>query len=88
VSLRTGDQWSKVLSNTLNGTLADSGVNEKQSCIGLTLLQTEDGFPHVFGINTLAPYPLTAFIHRPNRLVYLSSGVHRRGGIGLEDLTS
>jgi NAD(P)-dependent dehydrogenase (short-subunit alcohol dehydrogenase family) len=50
-------------------------------------IQTEDGLPHVFAINTLAPYLLTALIDRPERLVYLSSGMHRSGAISLEDLT-
>jgi len=49
-------------------------------------IQTEDGLPHVFAINTLAPYLLTALINRPKRLIYLSSGVHRSGDISLEDL--
>ena len=39
---------------------------------------TADGLPHVFAINTLAPYVLTALIERPKRLVYLSSGMHER----------
>jgi NAD(P)-dependent dehydrogenase (short-subunit alcohol dehydrogenase family) len=49
-------------------------------------LETEDGLPHVFAINTLAPYILTALIERPKRLVYLSSGLHRSGDIALQDL--
>jgi NAD(P)-dependent dehydrogenase (short-subunit alcohol dehydrogenase family) len=47
---------------------------------------TEDNLPHVFAINTLAPYLLTALITRPNRLVYLSSGMHRAGLPALDDL--
>jgi NAD(P)-dependent dehydrogenase (short-subunit alcohol dehydrogenase family) len=47
---------------------------------------TEDGLPHVFAVNTLAPYILTALIHRPKRLVYLSSGLHRSGDPSLKDL--
>ena len=39
--------------------------------------QTKDDLPHVFAINVLAPYILTALIDRPKRLVYLSSGMHR-----------
>jgi NAD(P)-dependent dehydrogenase (short-subunit alcohol dehydrogenase family) len=39
----------------------------------------------VFAINTLAPYLLTALIHRPKSLIYLSSGLHRSGDISLED---
>jgi NAD(P)-dependent dehydrogenase (short-subunit alcohol dehydrogenase family) len=50
-------------------------------------IQTEDGLPHVFAINTLAPYLLTALIRRPKRLIYLSSGLHRSGDISLEDLS-
>ena len=50
-------------------------------------IATEDGLPHVFAVNTLAPYILTALIERPKRLVYLSSGLHRNGDASLEDLT-
>jgi NAD(P)-dependent dehydrogenase (short-subunit alcohol dehydrogenase family) len=49
-------------------------------------IQTEDGLSHLFAINTLAPYLLTALIERPRRLIYLSSGMHRNGDISLEDL--
>lgn len=48
---------------------------------------TEDGLPHVFAVNTLAPYILTALIARPKRLVYLSSGLHQSGDASLNDLT-
>jgi hypothetical protein len=37
---------------------------------------TSDGLPHVFAINTLSACILTALIERPERLVYLSSGMH------------
>src|SRR5580700_1911944 len=47
---------------------------------------TEDGLPHVFAVNTLAPYILTALIKKPKRLVYLSSGLHRNGDARLKDL--
>jgi NAD(P)-dependent dehydrogenase (short-subunit alcohol dehydrogenase family) len=50
-------------------------------------LQTEDGLPHVFAVNTLGPYILTALMQRPKRLVYLSSGLHRSGDPSLKDLT-
>jgi NAD(P)-dependent dehydrogenase (short-subunit alcohol dehydrogenase family) len=51
------------------------------------LRKTADGLPHVFAINTLAPYVLTALIQRPRRLVYLSSGMHFGGDASLQDLT-
>ncbi len=50
-------------------------------------IETEDGLPHVFAINSLAPYILTALIEKPKRLVYLSSGLHRSGDTSLKDLT-
>jgi NAD(P)-dependent dehydrogenase (short-subunit alcohol dehydrogenase family) len=47
---------------------------------------TSDGLPHVFAINMLAPYVLTALIERPKRLVYLSSGMHERANANLDDI--
>jgi NAD(P)-dependent dehydrogenase (short-subunit alcohol dehydrogenase family) len=49
-------------------------------------IETEDGLPHVFAINTLAPYMLTALIKKPKRLIYLSSGLHQSGDATLKDL--
>ena len=49
-------------------------------------IATEDGLPHVFAVNTLAPYILTPLIHQPKRLVYLSSGLHQGGDASLKDL--
>lgn len=39
----------------------------------------------IFLVNTLAPYMLTALMHRPNRLIYLSSGMHRQGKFNRHD---
>jgi NAD(P)-dependent dehydrogenase (short-subunit alcohol dehydrogenase family) len=33
----------------------------------------------IFAVNTIAPYILTCLIERPNRLIYLSSGMHTGG---------
>ena len=41
------------------------------------------GGPQVLPVNVVAPYLLTALIHRPQRLVYLSSGMHRGGRASL-----
>ncbi|UPK35186.1 SDR family NAD(P)-dependent oxidoreductase [Bradyrhizobium sp. 186] len=46
---------------------------------------TPEGHAVTFAINTLAPYILTALIERPDRLVYLSSGLHRGGEGSLDD---
>jgi len=37
-------------------------------------------------VNVVAPYLLTALIPGPQRLIYLSSGMHRGGGTGLDGL--
>ena len=47
---------------------------------------TADGVPHVFAVNTLAAYVLTALIERPKRLVYLSSGLHHGASANLDDI--
>jgi NAD(P)-dependent dehydrogenase (short-subunit alcohol dehydrogenase family) len=49
-------------------------------------VETEDGLPLVFAVNTLSPYVLTALIDKPKRLIYLSSGLHRSASAGLDDL--
>jgi NAD(P)-dependent dehydrogenase (short-subunit alcohol dehydrogenase family) len=46
---------------------------------------TEDGLSKVFAVNVLAPYLLTALVERPDRLVYLTSGMHRGGDPDLSD---
>ena len=48
-------------------------------------IETSDGLSHLFAINVLAPYLLTALIDRPKRLVYLSSGMHTGGNSSFKD---
>src|ERR1700712_4143921 len=49
-------------------------------------IETSDGLSHLFAINVLAPYLLTALMNKPQRLVYLSSGMHQGGDADLSDL--
>jgi NAD(P)-dependent dehydrogenase (short-subunit alcohol dehydrogenase family) len=49
-------------------------------------VSTVDGLEHVFAINVVAPYLLTALIASPHRLIYLSSGMHRSGDPTFDDL--
>ena len=49
-------------------------------------LETVDGLEHVFAINVLSAYLLTALLEPPRRLVYLSSGMHRGGERDSDDL--
>ena len=47
---------------------------------------TAEGHAKTLAVNTLAPYMLTALIGRPDRLVYLSSGMHHAGAGSLRDI--
>jgi len=53
---------------------------------GAARQETVDGLDDVFAINALAPYLLTALIDRPQRLIYLTSGLHQGGDPDLRDL--
>jgi len=65
-----------------DGVIHNAGVGYREP----RRIATEDGLPHVFAVNTLAPYILTALIQKPKRLVYLSSGLHQYGDASLKDL--
>ena len=47
---------------------------------------TPEGHAKTLAVNTLAPYMLTALIGRPDRLIYMSSGLHRGGAGSLRDI--
>ena len=49
-------------------------------------VETEPGMPSVFAVNVLAPYVLTTLIQRPDRLIYLSSGMHHGVQPRMDDL--
>jgi NAD(P)-dependent dehydrogenase (short-subunit alcohol dehydrogenase family) len=67
---------------TFDAVIHNAGVGYREP----RRIATEDGLSHVFAVNTLAPYILTALIRRSKRLVYLSSGLHRSGDASLQDL--
>lgn len=47
---------------------------------------TADGLPLLFAVNSLAPYILTSLMHKPKRIIYLSSGMHLQGNPNLDNL--
>jgi NAD(P)-dependent dehydrogenase (short-subunit alcohol dehydrogenase family) len=47
---------------------------------------TADGHAKTLAVNALAPYILTALIDRPDRLSYLSSGMHHAAAGSLRDI--
>lgn len=47
---------------------------------------TPEGHSKTLAVNTLAPYTLTVLMERPDRLIYLSSGMHRGADGSLRDI--
>lgn len=45
-----------------------------------------EGLPLLFTVNSLAPYILTCLMHKPDRLIYLSSGMHLQGNAAFNNL--
>ena len=48
-------------------------------------VETNDGLSQLWAVNVLAPFVLTALMHKPDRLIYLSSGMHLSGDPNLDD---
>ena len=64
----------------------DAVIHNAAIYVDRTRIATADGHARVLAVNVLAPYMLTAWIARPARLVYLSSGMHRDGDRSLRDI--
>jgi NAD(P)-dependent dehydrogenase (short-subunit alcohol dehydrogenase family) len=47
---------------------------------------TAEGHARTLAVNTPAPYMLTALVDRPDRLIYLSSGLHHAAAGSLRDI--
>lgn len=73
------DQANRV--GPFDAVIHNAGVGNREGRI-----ETVDGLEHIFAINVLAPYLLTALIKPPQRLVYLSSGMHYAGSPDFTDL--
>jgi NAD(P)-dependent dehydrogenase (short-subunit alcohol dehydrogenase family) len=68
-------------SGRFDAIIHNAGVGYRES----RRVETQDRLAQVFAVNVLAPYLLTCLIERPDRLVYLSSGMHRGGNPDLDD---
>jgi len=65
-----------------NSVIHNAGIGSREP----RQADAEPGVPSVFAINVLAPYILTALIERPDRLVYVSSGMHHGVRPRMDDL--
>ena len=68
-------------SGRFDAVIHNAGLGDKQPRV-----ETADGFPKVFAVNSLAPYVLTGLMERPRRLVYVSSQLHLNGDPSLKDV--
>ena len=64
----------------------DAVIHNAGIYVDRTRIATAEGHARVLAVNVLAPYMLTAWIARPARLVYLSSGMHHDGDRSLRDI--
>jgi NAD(P)-dependent dehydrogenase (short-subunit alcohol dehydrogenase family) len=80
-TIMVADQVNKL--GVVDAVIHNAGIGYGEN----TLVLTPDGLPPVFAVNSVAPYILTCLIHKPGRLVYISSGLHKNGDPGLADLT-
>jgi len=64
----------------------DAVIHNAGTYLELTRGSTPEGHARTLAVNTLAPYLLTALIDRPQRLIFLSSGLHRSGSGPLQDI--
>lgn len=73
------DQVNKI--GRMHAVIHNAGIYRESSRAA-----TPEGHAMTLAVNTLAPYMLTALIERPDRLIYLSSSMHRSGGGSLRDI--
>ena len=64
----------------------DAVIHNAGVYLGPSRAATADGHAKTLAVNTLAPYLLTALIDRPDRLIYLSSGLHHTSTGSLRDI--
>lgn len=69
--------------NALGG--IDAVIHNAAVYVDSRRVATPEGHARTLAVNVLAPYMLTAWIDRPSRLVYMSSGMHRDGDASLRD---
>jgi NAD(P)-dependent dehydrogenase (short-subunit alcohol dehydrogenase family) len=70
--------------NTIGG--IDAVIHNAAVYVDDARVATPEGHARTLAVNVLAPYLLTASIDGPDRLVYLSSGMHTSGDRSLRDI--
>lgn len=88
----SGREWRAVLLGDLTDQSQTRSVAEQANAVGrFDAVIHNAGVvsgPDTVAVNVIAPYLLTALMTSPDRLIYLSSGMHRNGSADLSGLTS
>jgi NAD(P)-dependent dehydrogenase (short-subunit alcohol dehydrogenase family) len=81
------DRGAEAVTGDLSDIVETRGIGEQVNRLGpMDAVIHNAGVisgPHTLPVNVVAPYLLTVLIQRPQRLVYLSSGMHRGGRASL-----
>jgi NAD(P)-dependent dehydrogenase (short-subunit alcohol dehydrogenase family) len=64
----------------------DAVIHNAGIYIDAERVATAEGHARTLAVNVFAPYLLTAEIDRPDRLIYISSGMHERADRSLRDI--
>lgn len=84
--LSSADQTRSIAQQVNNIGRMDAVIHNAGIYITPERGNTPEGHATVLAVNTLAPYILTALIERPDRLIYLSSRLHRQASGSLRDI--
>jgi NAD(P)-dependent dehydrogenase (short-subunit alcohol dehydrogenase family) len=81
------DRGAEAVTGDLSDVVETRGIGEQVNRLGpMDAVIHNAGVisgPHILPVNVVAPYLLTVLVQRPQRLVYLSSGMHRGGRASL-----
>lgn len=78
---------TRVLANQVNDIgRMDAVIHNAGIYLERSRATTAEGHAKTLAVNTLAPYLLTAWMDRPDRLIYISSGMHQGGTGSLRDI--
>ena len=73
--------WVRCVRGRFDAVIHNVGIGYREP----RRVETVDGLSQLWAVNVPAPYVLTALMHKPDRLVYLSSGMHTGGDPSLDD---
>ena len=81
------EQETRALADQINGLgRMDAIIHNAAVYADQQRFPTPERHPRTLAVNVLASYLLTALVERPDRLIYLTSGMHLTGDASLHDI--